>query len=287
MNYYEIRLLNEFFIMTSLVLIAVGFVKKNMDEMLLPFLLAMSVLHPMVLSMSMQYSTAFYVMTWLMLYLIFLWDGRKLEPAVYGFFLGGIALCYFDLLTYPLIVYGIPCVYVLQKFYRTDEKGPGPHAWLKRLVLMGAASGTGYALMFVLKWLLALIVVGPETVRVMREHLMMRFSSEVEYEDISRTGAILRNLHVLGKSPYFEMLSVLIVIVIFVLLKRWGKTRVDGWKILAMSLIMISPAIWWFVFANHSYMHYFFTYRSLAVEVFALFTIALGNTVSNKSTDVV
>ena len=280
MNYYEIRLLNEFLIMTTVVLTAEGFVKKGTGELTVPYLLAMSVIHPMVLCMSMQYSTAFYVMSWLMLYLVYIWDGKNLNKAVYSFFVGGIALCYLDLLTYPLIVYGIPAVYALQKFYRTDEKTPGAFTWLKRLVLMGAACGTGYALMFALKWILAFIVVGPETVRVMREHLLMRFSSEVEYQDISRTGAIMRNLGVLGNSPYFELMTLILVIAVILLIKWHGRLHVDGWKILAMSLIMISPAIWWFIFANHSYMHYFFTYRSLAVEVFAFFTIVMGNTVS-------
>ena len=287
MNYYEIRLLNEFLIMTTVVLTAAGFSRKGISEMILPYILAISVIHPMVLAMSIQYSTAFYVMSWLMLYLVYFWDGKDLHRALYSFFIAGIGLCYMDLFTYPLIVYGIPAVFALQKFYRTDDGNHCICVWFKRLVGMGISAGAGYSLMFGLKWILAYFVVGPDTIRVMKEHLLLRFSSGVEEKDISRVGAVLRNVRALGDSPYVEMFLAACVFVALVVLLRHSKRRVDSWKIISMALIMISPAIWWLIFANHSYLHYFFTYRSLAVEVFAFFTILLGNTVSIKDSDVV
>ncbi len=287
MNYYEIRLLNEFLIIATIVLTAAGYAKKGNSEMIIPYALAMSVIHPMVLSMSMQYSTAFYVMSWLMLYLIYFWDGKDLHRVFYSFFIAGIGLCYMDLFTYPLIVYGIPAVYALQKLYRTDDGNQTIYVWFKRLVGMGISAGAGYSLMFGLKWILAFLVVGPETMTVMKQHLLMRFSSGTEERDISRVGAVVRNLAALGDSPYVEMFFAGIVLTGLLVLMRNSKRRVDPWKIIAIALIMISPAIWWVIFANHSYLHYFFTYRSLAVEVFALFTVLLGNTVSIKSVDVV
>ena len=45
--------------------------------------------------------------------------------------------------------------------------------------------------------------------------------------------------------------------------------------ILPILVISIYPILWYIVLANHSYMHFWFTYRSLGVTVFAVLSFMM------------
>ena len=60
-------------------------------------------------------------------------------------------------------------------------------------------------------------------------------------------------------------------------------SQMDWLKITAAMLtIALFPYIWYFVFSNHSQLHYFYTYRIQAITLFAVFA-AFGNAIQWKA----
>lgn len=88
---------------------------------------------------------------------------------------------------------------------------------------------------------------------------------------ISPWSAILRNVSVLWRKPYKLALACAAVWMALRLI-RLGKNRKRVPLELAGALLTtaVMPLAWYAVMNNHSHVHYFFTYRNLAVSVFAL-----------------
>lgn len=99
-------------------------------------------------------------------------------------------------------------------------------------------------------------------------------SSTINYitgKSFSRLDAVLANVEMFCH-PYFLAViaaGILIPIVYFI---STGKTKPKlQFKpvYLAFALIILMPIVWFFLTANHSYIHAFYTYRILGMSVFA------------------
>ena len=174
------------------------------------------------------------------------------------FFVIGSLTCYFDLLTTPLLTLGVPLVVMLSlnqdpSFSFKDN--------LLKVVKLALLWGLGFVLTFGMKWALATLILGQNIFADAYEVSLYR----MEAEDFTRWDAVTMNFEML----YWGIIAILVVVFLaFNLLKH---ERFNYKKVLLFLLIGLVPYLWYFLLANHSYQHWWFTFRLQAITVVCLF----------------
>lgn len=258
MDYGQIRYLNQFIqtVLIGVILALLGKQKKFWYA--IPTILVYVFLNPAVVSMSIQYNTMFLItFTQVLLILLFENAYKKKELWVFHFFLVGCATSYFDFLTYPVIGYGIPII-LLYSFYSSSFKEE-----LCSLIKTGCAWCFGYVGMWAGKWILGTILTDENILQQAFARVMYRSRGALEYSYID---ILKRNL---GMRKDVLITAVLFTICCFIYLKI-KKLKFNGSKLVIYLIIVAIPFVWYFGAANHSWEHYFFTYRDLAVVIMGI-----------------
>lgn len=266
-TYMDIRMLNG--IVQGLMLLGIcGLMqRRGLGRYLLPFGVAVTLLTPMVMGLSLQFSTAFLVMASAMLWMLGKprWVENRLGDAAF-FLITGMATSYFDFLTYPLITFAMPCALWLV-MHREDDAA---RRWL-RLVRCGAAWACGYLGMWAGKWLLDYLYGGKELWYTVVGSVEARTSTEIAGtgESISRLEALVKVLSVYGKKPYLFLSAAVGIGYAGALFRRRQNLRASADSLpLALLAVAMVPVVWILVTANHAYLHAFYTSRTLAASVF-------------------
>ncbi len=181
-------------------------------------------------------------------------------------FVVGSLTTFFDLLTCPMLTWGLPLLtYLLRN--AQQQTGQSLGKGLGHWTLASALWAVGYGVTWVSKWVIATLLTGENVIRDALSQFAVRAG---ETEEISRLGALQRNLDLIHWQPAIVVFLLLIVLV----LMRFDRRR---WKsVLLCLLTTLPPCLWYMATANHSYLHFWFTYRSLAVVLAALlFALAL------------
>lgn len=176
-------------------------------------------------------------------------------------FVLGSLTAFFDLLTCPMLTWGIPlCVYLIMQW-----RHPLPAPFLRRVKDWTVASllwVVSYGTTWVSKWGIATLLTGENVIRDGASQLSVRAGAYIDY---SRLDALTRNLDLLPWS------FVCITLIILLVLALWRFNRGGLPTALLCLLTALPPLAWYLVAADHSYLHYWFTYRSLAVPLMAIF----------------
>ena len=259
MTYGQIRYLNQFLqtALIGVILALLGMRRKVWYA--IPVVLSYIFLNPAVVSMSIQYNTMFLI-TFIQVLVILIFNDsyKKKDIWVYHFFIVGCATSYFDFLTYPIIGYGVPMI-LLISFYPSDIKKE-----FLNLIKTGLAWCFGYIGMWAGKWVLGTVLTDENILQQAIERIWYRSrgdASEYTYMDILKRNLELRK-DVIVISIIF-MLGCLVYLIV-------RKTVIDWRKLVAYLLLSAIPFAWFFVAANHSYIHYFFTYRNLTIVVMGI-----------------
>ena len=267
MSYWDFKIINIILTVGTVILTVYLLMKHEQRDFVVPYFLALIVINPVVVSLSFQFLPCYYVMHLVLWYLI-INSGNKDVDIPFVFFAGGILITYFDLLTYPLVVYGVPIAFVAQVMIARGEKF---NDVFKKMIISGVTFILGYGLMFAAKFAIGGVVTGGEVVGNATEHILTRVSGSGMDTDIRRVDAIVRNLQVLGHVPFYILLVGVVILVLVNCYRRYKKYGNAGLAMLEPCVIIfIMPFVWYFVLANHSHIHYFFTYRNLAVSAAAL-----------------
>ena len=180
-----------------------------------------------------------------------------------AFFVIGSLTAYFDLLTTPLLTLGIPLIaWIL--VHRNDSTT----IWqsLLEMLKLGLVWGLAFAVTWGMKWLLATLTTDENIWADAMSNVMRRSGDLGEY---SRFDAITNNFNLLNTR------FILLVAIVMTLLMAFRFHR-EGWRSALLLLIVATvPYVWYFVVANHSYEHFWFTYRLQIISVLALFA-AIG-----------
>ena len=271
MTYWDFKVVNIMLSIGSVIVTVYLLMKHGFKEFVPPYFLALVIINPIVVALSFQFSPCYYVMHLVLCYLIIYGNKRKVEiPLV--FFIGGILVTYFDLLTYPLVVYGVPIAFVAHMMMTEHEKISDI---MKKILVCGVTFILGYGLMFVSKFIIGWIITDGDIVSVAVEHILLRMSGNGLENDIRRIDAIYRNVQVFAHLPYCTLFAIVLIIAVVRCLIGIRKQGVKGLLyLLSCAFIFILPFVWYFVLANHSHIHYFFTSRALAVSAAALGMLA-------------
>ena len=173
------------------------------------------------------------------------------------FFIIGSLTCYFDLLTTPLLTLGIPLAIMLSL---QSVEGFSFKKGLMESIKLILLWGLGFALTFVTKWALASMILGQNIFADAYEVSLYR----MEADEFTRWDAVVKNFEMLN----WWIVGIIAVVILVFNLIRSGKFSYK--KMLLFLIIALMPYVWYLILSNHSYLHWWFTFRLQAVTVVCL-----------------
>lgn len=266
-NYMDVRMLNM--LAEGALLAALGWLmqKRGLGRYIPALCGGMILLTPWIIPLNMQYMTSFYPMILGMLLLLWKPDFIQKRLGDWLFFmLLGMVTAYVDVLTYPLVTFGMP--FVLWTVIK-DEDGTG--APLKAFLRLGLAWLAGYAGMWAGKWVLVALFGTRAEVATIFSSISARTSAE----ELSRWSSVMRNLMVFWRKPYKLMALCFGAAFVVMWLRGHGNRKPMSLSLgFTWTLCALLPICWYYVMADHSHTHYFYTHRILAISAFALLCLA-------------
>lgn len=169
----------------------------------------------------------------------------------------GAVTCYFDLLTAPLMTLGVPLLV-------WGMMQPAVSDLLKKIQTVVGYSvlwATGYILSWLFKWLLIYVFSSHSIV----DEIKYKLGERAGTWEGTRLDAVFANVGHLNL-VVFNLLFIGLVILALIRFNRQGIR-----KALLFFFIALMPLVWYFVIANHSESHSWFTFRSLWITVSGLF----------------
>ena len=172
----------------------------------------------------------------------------------YFFLITGILTSYFDLLTFPVVTLGINlCLIVL-----LDKK-----CNVKELVLLSLMWCVGYAGMWVMKWVVGSLLTGQNIIADGFRAAESRSSNVVETSAVTYFDVLERNFSRL--SPVYISLPYVLTFIcgLIWVLRRKDHLTLCKSRLYCLIFIIAIPFVWYFLIRNHSYIHIYFTIRTL------------------------
>ena len=239
----------------------------RLPKALIPFLLFILLMAPTAIGQCMEYSSAFVIMLGAAFVLLWnprdAWQGTK---AVYLFLFSGVATAYFDFLTAPAITLTVPLALLCMT--REGEKNR-----LRLLIQCAAVWGVGYAGMWAGKWVIAFISQGTAFFENLSEQIALRSSAtDLNNAAVTRIGTLTLNFTALFENAYaFILINCYAAVTLFFDIK--GRKEIK-YRRIETSVMLYLPIVisvaWILILANHSTVHYWMTYRTLAPCIFCL-----------------
>lgn len=191
----------------------------------------------------------------------------KWERMGFLFLITGIVTNYLDFLTTETLTLLIPLLILITIRKSLGDKLPVAQT-IKDCVLWGV----GYLGMWIMKWVMAAIVLGVNTMPYVADHIAERFGTS-QMEEGNILSAVGRNL--LGLLPTtFGKIGVIITVFIVLawisVLYVYKRKDIKKDYIVLYTVLGLIPIIRFVVMTEHSYVHFTFTYRALMATVFAM-----------------
>lgn len=199
---------------------------------------------------------------------------QKRYQAIGTFFLiSGMLTVFGDFLTTETLPFTVPLLLMLWvDRTQNGQKKEGTSFQIAGKALV--AWGLGYVGMWVMKWLIAALVLSENVMSYVSEHVVERVGGDLGIGIFQYIfGAIEKNVKCLFPFEYgiigVFLGVVLVVLVIYTAYVYHGKNI--NWKyIFLLAMIGMIPYIRYAVLHNHSYLHYFFTYRAQMGTILAI-----------------
>ena len=180
-----------------------------------------------------------------MLVLRFDGDNQKMSLM---FFIVGSLTCYFDLLSIPMLSFGWPLLVWLS--LRDDR--PLTVMDFKQMVIWACIWLGSFALTWFTKWVIGTMVLDINVIKDGLNTVFFRTSTDAE---VTRWGAISNNLRML---PWKMVVLTFLVFILYAV----TRFKRPSWSNFLMYLVVATiPYLWYLALPNHSYLHYWFTYR--------------------------
>ena len=264
-DYNSIKVL-ELFFQVIMIIVIVKLMKKNkLDIFIIPFILSLFFIHPEVIGLSFQFQAMFNLLLVSIAVLLKFKDTLFKENRLIYFFLAiGMLTSFFDFLTYPAVIFGVPIIF----YFLLEDSKVSMKKKLLNIILYGVLWSVGYIGMWFSKWVIASLVLHRDVIGTAVNTIFFRTSAN----EFTRLDAIKNNIMVYKERAYALIFAVLFIYYLVRLIKNRKnintKIVID---IIPLLLIAIIPFAWFFVMSNHSYIHYWMTYRELLIFFFAAF----------------
>ncbi|MCL2655611.1 MAG: hypothetical protein FWD65_08000 [Coriobacteriia bacterium] len=313
MSYAQTRILNAVLLALCLIATLIVIARYVSRSVAAAFCVILLLAGAYIVPLSWQFVAVAYIALAGMVAAVLL--GRKGEWRRFDlelFFILGIATVFFDFLTIPLITLGLPLLMALALRWRDGARRHATFGRDSRWEVLRASVAwvSGYALFWVTKWVASSLLLKQNVVKDAVQQIFLRggahsgSASSLSGGGARASGALgsllaavgtrfegfFKNLAALVPGPATTSALVLRGVIAVALIAGafalWlalrARRRRKGVELCpvrqASSFLLVAafPSVWYFVLANHSVQNYYFTYRLLAVSLFAvaLFFIA-------------
>lgn len=192
------------------------------------------------------------------------------------FLVVGCTTAFFDFLCAPIVSLGMPLA-LLVFLSRREIDG----MQVREILLIGflccASWAIGYAGLWVSKWVLSSLVLGQDIVSNAVSQLLYRTGETVAETSssipvtITASGAISKNFGVLFPKYALKLIGFGTACAIVIAIPRRKLLVGFTWRVLfSLVLVAVLPYLWYAAAANHSWVHYWFTYRGQLVALIAI-----------------
>lgn len=253
----------------AMIILCCIYILKKQGKVIIPLLGVYFYLNPMSLALSIQFSGIWYItMVCLLILVAREWEDK--EKTII-FMIAGILTSFIDLLTYPLVTLGIPLAYVILKRDETEKI-------IKKIVLLikySMAWGFGYAGMWSGKWIIGTLITKKNLIENAYQQAAYRsgyIASDIKFSYIG----ILKGIYqVSNKMVLCFVIGIGIISLIYILIRHQHIYLRKN--IFILTAVFAYPFLWYGVFANHSYWHTFFTYRTFGIAVYVILYALVAN----------
>lgn len=273
-NLSKIRQMNALLQFSLLCVLLLKLRQRTSIAVAVGFMVSLTMACFFIVPVSLQYSGDFLLMYLFSILLLFTYGKPRFDRhVIFWFFLFGALDSYFTLLVAPVMVLGIPALFILlMDLYagKTEVKTNFITA-CKHC----ASWVSGYVVLWASKWASASLILKKDIVQNAAEALSNRVSGEGTHEvPVLDRGLMLRNnldtmFHPFG---YLLLAITLLVLLILLIQKRPFKALKQALPLLLISSL---PYVWFLMASNHSQLHYFFTYRNQIVSSFGIFSLGV------------
>lgn len=265
----QIYVLNAVVLCLLTVILLAGLVRQRAYAPAVGVMLGCFMTSAWFVPLSLEYTWTYLFMLLFSLIGLGLVKRKRLQLLGYFFLIAGMVTSFVDFLTAETLTLTIPLLLILGM-----DKGKKEVKNPFHLTLKAAGSwGAGYIGMWLLKWLLASAVLSENVMPYVSGHIEERIGGGLRYNAIAILfRAIGRNMRCLFPFEYglIGVLAGIGLIVGFLYLGYvYHGTHIDRRYILVYGIIGLVPYFRYAVLLNHSFLHYFFTYRAQLATVLA------------------
>ena len=277
LNIEGIYILNNILLYILCIILFIMLVKKS-KNLAIAYLLAMIMIVFPTVGNCLEYSYTFYIM--FIASIIAISIEKKGDKNLYAlFFITGIVTCFFDFLSTEIITLFIPLIIVLAIRKKEGRLGSFKETFifvLKSILLWG----TAYCLTWLAKWTVASIVLNINAIDYVKDQALIRINGQVNSVKYNiYTDGLYRNIHaiiplVFIQSNEFMYICIAIFFALVLILFDWKNIK-KKWYSLILLFIALAPYVRYLILANHSFRHFFFTYRAQSITIIAIILIII------------
>ena len=280
----EIRRVYQFVFLVLFASIAYLVGKRICFGAVLIFAVSLASINFLLIPLSFQYSSVFLI-AFIASVIVLLFKRLSLSSMGLLFLIIGALTSFVDLLTAPLVTFGLPVILVYLIGLQ-NKHYPSLREAFKMLLVTGLFWGMGYGLLWASKWLVASMFLPQNVISDGLVRIFTRswgdFPSYLNQDVPLFVHALRRNAALMftaSKPQTWGFLAVLIGWVCLLIFrhKPWEQVKF----VLPLVVMALFPYAWYIFAANHSVVHAHFTYRIQLVTVLAslaamLFSIDWG-----------
>lgn len=282
LSYQQIRYFNMLFLLVFFAFCFSGIHHEFGWIHALGFALSMIFCFLILIGESLQYFSVFMITFAALFFLLYIPCMKRREHWIPLLLITGMAVNFFDMLTAPLVSFGIPLVIIIS---RDVKESRDFNSCFSDIIFSTLAWGAGYGLCWVSKWIIGSIVLKRNIFEDAFTTAKFRVEGSEAYP-LDRALMLKLNFETYffakGRRPFiFTAILTGALAVYTVFSHRKGCLKAAALFLTAA----VSPYVWYMIFANHSQLHYFYTYRIQSITLFAVFAF-LGSVISiGKRTD--
>lgn len=269
----QIYTINKIIFWILIVTLLALLIKKKHIALLVTFIIGLIMCYSHVIPTCLEYTWTFDIMLITSIIAILIEkDQKKLDVL---FFITGMVTCYFDFLTTELVSIMVPLIFVLGIRYK-ENRITNIRDTAKLVIKEIALWLIAFIGMWVSKWILASAILDINAIEYVKEHIKLRTTGEIigiskqklPFEAMAKNLFTLYPINIQKRIRKLMMIPIDIVVFEAIFVKK--KKIKEAWISLIFLFIAITPYIRYLVLANHSYRHYFFTFRSQIITIMAL-----------------
>ena len=250
----------------------------------LAFLSALAVVGVVAVPLSVNFSGVFYLaFTGMVMIALGMDRGGAHRLDLETFFFIGAVTAFVDVLTAPVLTLGMPLT-VLLLGRLSSESASAIGRQCACFIRMSAVWSMGYAESWMAKWTISSLVLNKNVFLDAAQSVASRLNGTEAGLNFDRIETVRRNVAMLF--PLFGctqpqgiqwdvvaaacMLPAAVTIVVLMLLTRHIRRDGRQWRVIGLIPAGALPFAWYLIVNGHSRVHYFFTFRGLAVTVFVM-----------------